>query len=54
MTIDILNISTMISHGIETVCPLGYYKGHMIMKSVAIVIPLVEFDIYSLELEYVN
>ena len=43
----------MISHGIEIVCPLGLSKGHVIMKSMAIVIPLVKFDIRSLELEYV-
>ena len=29
-------------------------QGHVIMKSVGIVIPLVEFDICSLEFEYVN
>ena len=34
-------------------CPLGWYKGHMIMKSMAIVIPLMEFNICSLEVEYV-
>ena len=49
----ILNIGTMISHGIKTACPLGWSKGHVIVKSMAIVIPLVEFDICSLELEYV-
>ena len=54
MATGILNIGIMISHGTETVCPLGLSKGHMIMKSVAIVIPLVEFDICSRELEYVS
>ena len=54
MAIGILNRGTMISHGIETVCPLGGSKGHVIMKFVAIVIPLVEFEICSLKLEYVN
>ena len=31
---------------------IGWSKGHVIMKSVVIVIPLVEFDIGSLELDY--
>ena len=35
----------MISHGIETVCPIGWSKGHVIMKFVATVIPLMELDI---------
>ena len=47
----ILNKGTMISHGIETVCPLGDPKD---MKSMSTIIPLVEFDICSLKLEYVN
>ena len=51
---SILNRGTMISQGIEIVCPLRWSKGHVIMKYAAIVIPLVEFDILSLELEYVN
>ena len=50
----ILNIGTMISHGIEIVCSLGWSKGYVIMKYVTTIIPLVEFDICSLELEYVN
>ena len=33
---------------------IGWLKGHVIMKSMAIIIPLMEFDICSLELEYVN
>ena len=53
VAIDILNISTMISHGIETVCPLGYYKVHMIMKYVSTIIPLVEFNICSSKLKYI-
>ena len=48
-----LNKGIMISHGIEIVCPFGLSKGRVIMKSVATVIHLVEFDICSLELEYV-
>ena len=44
----------MISHGFETACPLGSSKGLVIMKFMALVIPLVEFDIFSLELEYVS
>ena len=54
MTIGILNRGIMTSHGIETVCSFGWSKGHVIMKSVATIILLVEFDIYFLELEYVN
>ena len=42
------------SFEIEIVCPLGWFKGHVIMKYVAIVIPLVEFDICSLELMSVD
>ena len=52
MAISILNKDTMISRGIETVCPFRGFKGHVIMKSVATIIPLVEFDICSLEVEY--
>ena len=51
---SILNRGTMLSHKIEIVCPLGWFKGHVIMKYVAIVIPLVEFDICSLELMSVD
>ena len=54
VAISILNRDTMMSHGIETMHPLGWFKGHVIMKYVAIVIHLVEFDICSLELEYVS
>ena len=54
MVAGILNRGTMMSHGIETVCPIGLSKGHVIMKFVATIIPLVEFDICSLELEYVS
>ena len=54
VAMGILNRGTMISHGIEIVCPLKWSKGHVIMKSMAIVIPLVEFDICTLELEYVS
>ena len=49
-----LNKGTMISHGIETVCPLRWSKGHAIMKCMATVIPLMEFDIYSLEVGCVS
>ena len=34
-------------------CHIGWSKGQVIMKYVATIIPLVKFDIYSLELEYV-
>ena len=51
VVIGILNRDIMISHGIETMCPIGLSKGHVIMKFVGTVIPLIEFDIYSLELE---
>ena len=54
VTIGILNRGTMISHVIETVCPLEWSKGHVIMKYVVIVISLMEFDICSLELKYIN
>ena len=54
VTIGILNRDTMISQGIEIVCSLRWSKKHVIMKFVAIVIPLVEFDICSLEVEYVS
>ena len=47
----IFNIGTMISHRIEMVCPLKWSKGHVIMKFVVTIIPLVEFDICFLELE---
>ena len=41
--------------GLRQYVPLSNPKDiHMIMKSIAIVIPLVEFDICFLELEYVN
>ena len=54
MTIGILNRGTMISYGIETVCPIRRSKGYVIMKSMTTVIPLMKFDRCSLELEYVN
>ena len=44
----------MISHEIETVCSIGSSKGHVIIKSVVAIIHLVRFDIYTLEVEYVN
>ena len=44
----------MIFDEIKKMCPIGLSKGHVIMKFVATVIPLVKFDIFSLELEYVN
>ena len=50
----ILNKDTMISHGIEIVSPLEWSKGHVIMKYVVVVIPLVEFDRCSLKLEHVS
>ena len=49
MAIGILNKGTKISYGIEIVCPIGLSKKHAIMKSMAIVILLVEFDICFLE-----
>ena len=51
---SILNKGIMISHRIKTMCPLGWSKGHVIIKSMIAVIPLMELDIGSLELEYVN
>ena len=54
VTTGILNKGIVISHEIETVCPFGWSKWHVIMKFVAMVIPLVKFDICSLELEYVS
>ena len=42
---SILNRDTKLSHKIEIVCFLGWSKGHVIMKSVVTIIPLVEFDI---------
>ena len=50
----ILNRGTMISNGIETVCPLVWSKRHVIMKFVVIIISLVEFDVCSFELGYVS
>ena len=49
VTTGILNRGTIISHRIEIVRLLGWSKGHVV-----IIIPLMEFDICSLELEYVN
>ena len=43
-----------ISHGFEIACPLGQSKGHVIIKFMVVEIPLVEFDICSLELVYAN
>ena len=54
VAIGILNRGTMISHRIEIVCPLEWSKRYVIMKSIATVIPLMEFDICSLVIEYVN
>ena len=53
VAISILNIGNMISYEIETMCPLRWSKGHVIMKSMATIIPLVEFSIYFSELEYI-
>ena len=50
----ILNRCIKISNGIETVCPLRWSKWHVLMKSMAIVIPLVEFNICSLKLKYIS
>ena len=49
----IFNKGTMISHEIEIVC-LFWFKGHVIMKSIATLIHLVEFDMCSLEMENVS
>ena len=54
MAIDVFNRDTMIYYEIEIVCHFGKTKGYVIIKFVVIVIPLVEFDICSLELEYVS
>ena len=48
VTTSILNRDTMISHGIKIMYPLRWSEGHVIMKSVATLILLVEFDICSL------
>ena len=39
VAINILNRDTMISHGIETICPYEWSKGHVFIKFVVIVIP---------------
>ena len=44
----------MIFDEIKKMCPIGLSKGHVIMKFVATIIPLVEFDMCSFELEYVS
>ena len=44
----------MISHRIETMCPIGLSKGHVIKKSMVTIISLIEFDICFLNLEYVS
>ena len=49
---NILNRGTMISHGFETICLLRLSKGHVIMKFMVVIIPLVEFHIHFLELGY--
>ena len=54
MIIGILNKDITISHEIEIICPFGCFKGHVIMKSMVVIIPIMEFDISSLEVEYVN
>ena len=44
MITSILNTDIVISHEIKTMCPLGRFKGHVIIvKCVVVVIPLVEF-----------
>ena len=52
MVISILYKGIMTSYRIETICPLSWSKGHVIMKFVVVVIPLMEFDICSLKVEY--
>ena len=54
MVAGILNRGIIISHGFDTKCPFRCLKGNVIMKFVVVVIPLVEFDICSLQLKYVN
>ena len=53
MEIGILNKGTMISYEIESMFPIGWSKGYVIMKYVATIIHLVEFDKSFFELEYV-
>ena len=53
VAIGILKRGIMLSHRIERVCLLGWSKGHVIIKSMATIIPLVEFSIYFSELEYI-
>ena len=50
----ILNRDTIITHRIEILCPIGWSKCHVIMKFVATVIPLMEFDTWFLELECIS
>ena len=54
MAICFLNRGTMLSHEIKIVCLLRCSKGHVIMKIVVVIIPLEEFGICFLELEYVS
>ena len=51
---SILNRDTMIYHGIETMCLIGWSQRHVIMKFMVVIISLVEFNICSLKLEYVS
>ena len=44
----------MISHEFKITCPIEWFKRHVIMKSIIVIIPLMEFNICSLELKYVN
>ena len=50
---NILNKDTIISHGIKTMCLLRWSK-RRVHEFMAVVISLVEFDICSLELEYIS
>ena len=43
-----------IDHIRSRISRIREFKGHVIMKYVATVLPLVEFDICPLELEHVN
>ena len=54
VTIGILNKDTTVSHGIETVCSIGWSERLVIMKYVVTIIPLMEFNKWSLSLEYVS
>ena len=54
VAISILNRGTITSHGIKIMCTLRWSKGHAIMKFVALIMSLMEFNICFLDLEYAS